>query len=189
MRFGRISSQWLPVTISIAMLLIPLWLALSLWNEIYQNPLVAELDAAQHRWSSRTFDRYRMIVDREQLRRRCLQDVEVVGEQVITVFQDSCYSKPLSVSDLFGLLRQNMALTECNDDTCKCRITYRVSVIYDENLGYPSMSLFAPNRFRSELVETDILGMALPIGRRVECPPITPVGYETISIRKFTPLP
>jgi hypothetical protein len=186
---GRARRQWLIVALSIVMLMIPLALAYGLWAEIYQNPLVAELDAAQRRWSSRPFDHYRMIVDREQLRRRCHQYVEVRDEQIVSVMQDSCATGPLSVSGIFDQLRQSLLPPECVDDTCKCRITYRISIIYDSELGYPSMALLAPNRFRSELVDIDVWGLAPPISRRLDCPPVMPAGYETISIRELTPLP
>jgi hypothetical protein len=190
---GKRFRQGQLLAVSLVFLIVPIALTTHLWAEIYRNPLIAELDAAQQRWDGKPFNHYRMTLDREQLRRRCHQSMEVQGmgsgEEVVSVFEDTCMDDPLTVSGIFSLLRQAMLQPDCNDDECKCRITYRVSVLYDEELGYPSMALFAPNRFRSEVVDTDVWGLAPPIVRRPDCPPVMPAGYETISIRRIMPLP
>lgn len=188
-RTGRRLRQWLFWAVSIAMLIVPLTLGAQLWGEIYEAPLLRELNGAERRWENRSFARYRLTIERQQIRRRCLQRVDVDDEQIVRVLINNCYSGAMTVSDLFDMLRQNLTPLDCMDDACKCRLTYRVTALYDEGLGYPVVAVLIPSSPRTEPVDAEFWGQAPGMNRQLGCPPGGPGLYETIAVRELAPLP
>jgi Family of unknown function (DUF6174) len=96
-----------------------------------------ELAAAQRRWAARPFSGYRLVVDTHAFG-SCHYDVEVRGEQVVTIFRRSCLQPAPTVTDLFRAIEAGLGAQGCGPNGCACDGPIGVEAIYDAQLGYPT---------------------------------------------------
>lgn len=92
---------------------------------------------AQRRWAAHGFAHYRVVM---QAPSWCRMDLEIKDEQVVTVYQNSCPSPPLSVADLFVSARQLDSEADrvyCGPDGCECTERRFAVAAYDAQLGFP----------------------------------------------------
>ncbi|MEN9938143.1 MAG: hypothetical protein RLZZ387_4722 [Chloroflexota bacterium] len=96
--------------------------------------------AAQQRWEAIATPRYRLQIEevyrRSYLEARCAQDVDVEGELVVTVRQNSCPTPPQTVTSLF-LQLQDLEPVRCITFGCACDFVGEPRAEYDTRLGHP----------------------------------------------------
>ena len=68
-----------------------------------------QLADARNRWLSQPVPHYRLVL---QAPSWCRLDVEIRAEQVVHVFENSCPSAPLTVTDMFEMIKQLDSATE-----------------------------------------------------------------------------
>ena len=181
--------QWLLLPISILLMAVPFSFSANLWNEIYEGPLLAELSAAQERWDAHPLAHYLLTVEREQAaKRKCHQRIEVLNEEIIRVLDNSCSTPLMTITGLFGMLQQNLSPDDCAD-RCQCMKPYRMSPLYDRDLGYPSITLLVPIIPFAEPVDAEFWGQAPGMNRPMDCAVSAPLMYETITVTELTSLP
>ncbi|HEU5102404.1 MAG TPA: DUF6174 domain-containing protein [Roseiflexaceae bacterium] len=96
-----------------------------------------ELAAARDRWLSRTITHYRLVM---QAPSWCRLDVEIKGEKVVRVFENSCPTSPRTVSGLFDMIKQLDSTADmvfCAPLGCECTEVRYVYARYDQELGFP----------------------------------------------------
>src|SRR5689334_8726135 len=99
--------------------------------------------AAEGRWAARPFSTYRLALRVEYWNRVCFQEIEVQGERVRTVLNDTCrvsWFAALTVPQLFEISERIEQAPTCYPDSqpCACRLLRLGSVDYDPRLGYPT---------------------------------------------------
>ena len=76
-----------------------------------------EFAAAQARWDGRPFSHYRLVSqfssNNPSVGHGCRRDLEIQGEQIIQVFQNTCpgWSEGMTVTDIFRLFRRYVPQT------------------------------------------------------------------------------
>jgi hypothetical protein len=189
-RTGIPFRRWLLLPISIVLVAVPFTFTTHLWEEIYQGPLLADLSAAHQRWETHPIAHYLMTIEREQAaRRKCRQRIEVLEEKIARVLDNNCSTPLMTVTDLFVMLKQNLAPDDCAGDACKCMKPYRVSPLYDKQRGYPSMTLLVPIQSYAEPADAEFWGQAPGMNRQMDCTLSSPLMYETITVTELKPLP
>jgi hypothetical protein len=100
----------------------------------------AEIEAAQRRWTAGPPGHYQLRIEetyrRSYLEARCAQEVEVAGETVVAVDEDSCPMLPQTVTTLFEQLR-NVRPVPCVTFGCACDLVGQAQAEYDARLGHP----------------------------------------------------
>ena len=99
---------------------------------------------ARERWDARPFKRYRMGMLYSSHQINCRQDVEIRGEMVITIFQNTCPQGALTVSAIFKQIDTHLDTHagQCGPNGCGCDGPIGVDADYDAQFGYPrSMEL------------------------------------------------
>ncbi|MBK9709945.1 MAG: hypothetical protein IPO81_01225 [Kouleothrix sp.] len=96
-----------------------------------------QLAQAEHRWQTRPFSRYRLVM---QAPSWCRMDVEIQDERLAHVFENSCPGSIRTVTDLFQLIQQLDSSADtiyCAPAGCECTEIRAVRVDYDAQLGFP----------------------------------------------------
>jgi len=108
-----------------------------------------DLAAAEQKWAAHPLTHYRMVVAyRRTGSINCIQDVEVLNENPVVLYENSCspglpaghpYLQPLSVTDLFKQVSDYLDEVEanCGSHGCPCSGPVRVLPVYDPSVGYP----------------------------------------------------
>lgn len=136
-RIRRIKPRWLALAAGLLALVIAGVFALP--RE--QAAARSELALARERWSARSFDSYRMIVQEQIGPRVCQQDVRIEGEKIGEVLQNSCGRPPSwTATTLFSWIGQlETPEADCfpSASFCACRVQEVTRTVYDPQLGYP----------------------------------------------------
>ena len=98
--------------------------------------------AAQSRWATRPFTAYRVTLRIEYWNRVCFQELEVQGERVRRVVNDTCLTSSFSMMTIPRLYQMSERLEQaptCYPDgqPCACRLMRIGKIEYDPHLGYP----------------------------------------------------
>jgi hypothetical protein len=105
-----------------------------------------QLRAAEARWAARGFTAYRM----ESRAGDCLQVGEFDGRHTLSLRRQPCFDRVRTVERLFAMVERldswGLAAPRCAPAGCVCREIRRVSVTYDEQLGYPRLIRLLPRR-------------------------------------------
>jgi hypothetical protein len=141
-----------------------------------------ELAQAERRWASRPFARYRIVLRAASW---CQVDVEIQGERVAQVFENTCPGEPKTVGDLFVQIRQLDSTPErvyCAPDGCECTETHAVEADYDAALGFPhSIRVRRPRVPNWQALTGYLLSRGLP-----SC--LTPRDMEVINVVSLVPI-
>ncbi|MFO7168862.1 MAG: DUF6174 domain-containing protein [Chloroflexota bacterium] len=133
----RRTPHWLVGLGAAALLLSALGAAL-VWQPFSSRRMTEE---AQRRWSARPLDHYLLKIE-DQYRLpsrmiRCLQDVEVRGETVVRVVQNTCRRPAQTVSSLFQQIIAQSEPVRCIAFGCACDLAVDLRATYDRQMGYP----------------------------------------------------
>jgi hypothetical protein len=176
----------------------------AVWYAAERLPrLVAQrqLAAASENWANRPFTRYRMELEHSNFARRpprhaCFQHIEVSGNQVVRVLENTCVEEPKTVDDLLRHIREGRPYINTwsllrSSLHLGCADTTRVYISYHPTLGYPqeitTHQLSVPNwgapDFWGEMIRTRGLPHA--------CPDMfgTDRGGRRYIVQSLTPLP
>jgi Family of unknown function (DUF6174) len=96
-----------------------------------------QLADARNRWQSRTISHYRLVM---QAPSWCRLDVEIQGEKVVRVFENSCPTSPRTVTGLFDLIKQLDSTADtifCAPLGCECTEVRYIYASYDQDMGFP----------------------------------------------------
>jgi hypothetical protein len=96
-----------------------------------------ELAAARQRWQSRTITHYRLVM---QAPSWCQLDVEIWGEKIVHVFENSCPTSPRTVTGLFEMIKQIDSTADtifCAPLGCECTEVRYIHASYDQEMGFP----------------------------------------------------
>jgi hypothetical protein len=99
--------------------------------------------AAQERWAARPFESYRVALRVEFLNQACFQEIEVQGERIVKVVNDTCQTSSFSsmtIGRLFEITERVEQAPTCYADTepCACRQMRLGKIEYDAQFGYPN---------------------------------------------------
>jgi hypothetical protein len=97
-----------------------------------------ELSAARARWAARSFSHYRLELKYGALG-YCRQSVEVEGDRVVEVLENTCSNAAPTVDQLFDQIERRIKTLHgaCGPNGCECDGTIAVVAEYDARLGYP----------------------------------------------------
>lgn len=145
---------------------------------------VRERTAAEARWAARPFARYRLVLQD----RFCHQDVEIHGDQVVTVFRNTCEHPAWTIADLFRLIARDQTVSiPCIAMGCACDDILTVRATYDPTLGYPQTIRVrvhaTPNWRHPDYWKRAWMMKSLP-----NCDVLMD-GSKTIKVHALTPLP
>jgi hypothetical protein len=145
---------------------------------------------AQRRWTANPTPHYRLQVSESYrlayLEGRCTQDIEVRGESVVAVGQNSCPSPPQTVTSLFVQMSDLTPVT-CINFGCACDFVGEVQAEYDERAGSPERVII---RWTSmpNWRHPDFWSAAWQLGALPRCTPATTSVDRTLLVT-LTPLP
>jgi hypothetical protein len=153
--------------------------------------------AADQRWSSRTFSKYRLVV--QSGLGNCTYDIEVQDEKVLRTYPtDTCPPEWVryTVSELFDQIRQTNIPPKCIGKQCGCMGHSRIESNYDVSLGYPVTIKFTVTyewtwvypQYWIDLVARK-LGKFCPPNCGIVCSPIPARVGEELIIKSLEPLP
>jgi hypothetical protein len=142
-----------------------------------------EFAAARALWAERPFTHYRLVARYHHNMDACYEDVEIMNEVVVDVYEEDCESFNLkSVSDIFDLFDRFVGHEKTRPPVGNGCSYYYVDAIFDEQLGYPIymethdiMGVSKRNKYVSNVTE-------------FACVLFGPVQY-TARIESLTPLP
>lgn len=100
------------------------------------------LEAARARWEARPFDVYRLqMTVHRPAGGTCLQDVEVRGSEVTTIYRNTCFEPPVTIDTLFVRIEQFNRSYEanCADRGGQICHAVRVEAAYHGRYGYPEL--------------------------------------------------
>lgn len=90
--------------------------------------------SAMARWETRTFSRYRMVLEEAN----CTTDYEVNAERVRWGHETPCgRGQARSVANLFALIAPDPSSSICLGSGCLCKRVTSLTVHYHPTLGYP----------------------------------------------------
>lgn len=97
-----------------------------------------QLDTARARWAGRHFSHYRLDLRLGALG-SCRQLIEIDGERVVAVAENTCATRAPTVSELFDRIERDIRTLggRCGPNGCACDGTLVVDARYDPQLGYP----------------------------------------------------
>jgi hypothetical protein len=173
----------------------------------YRQPPADSIEA-KARWSAQGISHYRLVLQRDwngpvppgtRNALSCQQDVEILNEQIVSWFQDTCSSSQYknywgnpfiaTVPALFQQLeRDSMELKWLPNEGCKISV---VNATYDASLGYPQQITYTTESPSPANMGVKPYLSAQPSGgiRFTTCLAIGFVGIPSIKIRSFTALP
>jgi len=185
---SRIKSITWPALIAAGMAVV-LSCALLVAIDLPQTP-GARRAAAQNRWAARPFSVYRLALRVEFLNRVCFQELEVQGERIQQIVNDTCrvsWFSSLTISRLFDISQRLEQAPTCYPDAqpCACRLLRLGSIDYDAQLGYPSAITYRrevqPNWWHADFWKR--------LWDRKKLPSCGPARITRIIVISFTPLP
>lgn len=144
---------------------------------------------AEAYWRTRPIPHYRLVIERPSL--HCQQDVEVIDEQIVQIYEDTCPIELLTMTELFERIARldgdepfGMFATEA----CGCAPTLNAYVTYDTRLSYPREIGIADQR-RVDWLAPDCWQYILVNGGLPECDFPLLSGPPRITNVVLTPLP
>jgi hypothetical protein len=98
-----------------------------------------ELARGRARWQARPFARYRLVTELFGGMRACRQDVEILNERVVQVFENTCPRSAVTVTNLFLEIDRFELIVggRCGPNGCECDGSIEVDASFDPALGYP----------------------------------------------------
>ncbi len=124
--------------LGVGILILILLILVYIWTRPLSLGLSEPLGEARARWANRPFTAYRLVLEYSALAETsCRQDMVIEAEQVVTVNEHGCPSRPLmTVSGLYAFIDQRATAPIEWPNGYKCN--YRaLRVSYDPQLGYP----------------------------------------------------
>lgn len=90
-------------------------------------------------WDAAPVPHYRLIIQRPSL--HCQQDVEIINEQIVQVFEHSCPIEMLTMSELLDRIAWLDGLDNFDSfmvADCPCESQLNATVAYDADTSYPT---------------------------------------------------
>jgi len=141
-----------------------------------------QLADARNRWLSQPVPHYRLVM---QAPSWCRLDVEILAEQVVRVFQNSCPGAPQTVTDLFAMITQLDSTPEtifCAPRGCECTEVRYATASYDQQLGFPrSISLRRERQTNWPELWRFFMTHGMPI-----C--LTPLDTDVVNVVSLQPI-
>jgi hypothetical protein len=142
-----------------------------------------EFAAARTLWVERPFSHYRLVARYHHNIDYCYEDVEILEEKVVHVYEQDCEAIGLkSVTDIFELFDRFVGNAEIRPPVGNGCSYYYVDAIFDDQFGYP---IYMETH---DIIEVSKRKTYVSHAAGFACLLFLPIQY-TVEIESLTPLP